>query len=165
MGYSLYANFYVNKELKFTVWFDELKSLNERRYSASLNCDEVECSIPVPEGLSEYNSYQWFDIHSFAKKSEELLKQMEESIIRKAELEKMTKSVEYFKLTSEQKDDILSEISYAEETIKDCQWGFSACEKMIGIISILKEGYYSVNGKELEYSNESRDVKVLVYSN
>lgn len=165
MGYSLYANFYVNEELKFSVWFDELKALNERRYSASLNCDEIECSIPIPKELSEYNSYQWFNLHSFAKKSEELSRQMEEAIIRKAELEKMTKSVEYFKLTSDQKDDILSEISYAEEDIKDCKYGISTCEKMIGIISILEEGYYSVNGKELEYSNEDRDVKVLVYSN
>ena len=101
MGYDIKARFYVDGKYKLSMFFNELKNLNETRYAANLDIKSVSCDIKTPEVEDHYAD--WYDINSFANK----VKELEEGIAKKytslLTKENIKNTVEYYRLSEEQK--------------------------------------------------------------
>lgn len=164
MGYDIKARFYVDGKYKFSMFFNELKNLNETRYAANLDIKSVSCDIKTPEVEDRYAD--WYDIRSFANKVEELEKEIAKKYASLLAKENIKNAVEYYRLSEEQKQTLEDDISALKEDIEYDIYAKSAAEKMIGFISVLEDGNIGENDEDDsgDYTFKRSDVKVFIYA-
>ena len=149
MGYDIKARFYVDGKYKLSMFFNELKNLNMTRYAANLDIKSVSC-----------------DISSFANKVEELEKEIAEKYTSLITKENIKNTVEYYRLSEEQKQTLEDDISELKEDIEYDIYSKSAAEKMIGFISVLEDGNIREDDEDDngDYTFKHSDVKVFIYA-
>ena len=116
MGYDIKARFYVDGKYKLSMFFNELKNLNMTRYAANLDIKSVSCDIKTPEVEDHYAD--WYDISSFANKVKELEKEITEKYTSLITKENIKNTVEYYRLSEEQKQTLEDDISELKEDIE-----------------------------------------------
>ena len=164
MGYDIKARFYVDGKYKFSMFFNELKNLNKTRYAANLDIKSVNCDIKTPEVEDRYAD--WYDINSFASKVEELEKEIAKKYTSLLTKENIKNTVEYYRLSEEQKQTLEDDISELKEDIEYDIYAKSAAEKMIGFISVLEDGNIGEDDEDDngDYTFKRSDVKVFIYA-
>ena len=164
MGYDIKARFYVGGKYKFSMFFNELKNLNKTRYAADLDIKSVNCDIKTPEVEDHYAD--WYDISSFASKVEELEKEIAKKYTSLLTKENIKNTVEYYRLSEEQKQTLEDDISELKEDIEYDIYAKSAAEKMIGFISGLEDGNIGEDDEDDngDYTFKRSDVKVFIYA-
>ena len=161
MGYDIKARFYVDGKYKFSMFFNELKNLNETRYAANLDIKSVSCDIKTPEVEDRYAD--WYDINSFANKVKELEEEIAKKYTSLLTKENIKNTLEYYRLSDEQKQTLEDDISELKEDIEYDIYAKSAAEKMIGFISVLEDGNISEDDEDDsgDYTFKRSDVKVF----
>ena len=164
MGYDIKARFYVDGKYKFSMFFNELKNLNETRYAANLDIKPVSCDIKTPEVEDHYAD--WYDISSFANKVKELEEEIAKKYTSLLTKENIKNTVEYYRLSEEQKQTLEDDISELKEDIEYDIYAKSTAEKMIGFISVLEDGNIGEDDEDDsgDYTFKRSDVKVFIYA-
>ena len=164
MGYDIKARFYVDGKYKLSMFFNELKNLNMTRYAANLDIKSVSCDIKTPEVEDRYAD--WYDISSFSNKVKELEKEIAEKYTSLITKENIKNTVEYYRLSEEQKHTLEDDISELKEDIECDIYAKSAAEKMIGFISVLEDGNIREDDEDDsgDYTFKRSDVKVFIYA-
>lgn len=162
MSYSLFCNFYVNNKFKLKICFDELKNINQTRYSSDLLCKPCNADIEIPEYVSG-SSAKFYDMNSFVNLRDTLQKNFEDAYKRKMEAIFQKKSLSYIYQFDSFKENLASIVDECEEVMNNCLYGISTCDKMIGFISVFENEQYSLKEDE-ETDYKKNDVKVLIWA-
>lgn len=164
MGYDIKARFYADGKYKFSMVLNELKNLNKTRYAADLDVKSVNCDIKTPEVEDRYAA--WYDINSFANKVEELENEIAQKYISIGVKENIKNTVDYYKLTDEQKQQLEDDISFLRGDIEYAVWARAAAERMIGFINALEEENIEEDNEDdsRDYVFKHSNVKVFIYA-
>ena len=171
MGYDIHFKLFKNGKLQFNACFNELKNVNQTRYSAHLDEEIVpcKCDLPTPSGTND-SFGEWYDLNSFANASEIYERKYREMLQEAAVKKAIKNSVEYYKLDAEQKQQLEDDIAYLEDDANDFAYKISTCQKMIGFISLYNDYLYTEgvdpeDESEVSFDyEESGDVKVYIFA-
>ena len=81
----------------------------------------------------------YYDYKDFTDLKEKLKTKYDGQIRRLIKLENIKDSVDYFKLSNEEKDDFLCTIDDLKEEINDIEWGIEACSYFMSIIDFYED--------------------------
>ena len=147
MSYSIIGDIYVDNNKVCSAYLDNLKILNRTRYSIDFD-KELQHT-----GDGEH----WYDINSFTSARNAYEKHYEKLIEKKTKLLLIKDSIDYYKLSENEKNDLLQDIEYVTEEAQEVLWKLLSCERMVGLCE-----HYSENIKEEEYT--IKNVKIYIYA-
>ena len=155
MSYSIVGKFFLNDKPVLTSDFSMLKSVNELRYSLTL--ENVE-PIPAPSKVEEYISKdekfehngQYFNAKSFEDALEYFKNKYEKVNSKFITTSNLKNSIEYYKLTDEQKGNFENDLAYDEEELEELEWKLYSLAQIIGVFRVIEDMY--VDG-EWNYSS------------
>lgn len=166
MGYDLRCKLftYDSKENKCHVisqgWINELKTLNRECYSSTLS-DIKECKFE--HDLSDVNTEDGeeqdgniYDVESFCNASKELEHKMDESIRKIIRFENLMTSIDYFKLTEEQRESFLETLETEKSLYNEYKDKNEVCNYLIGIMNYFAD-------EEMDETYGTRDSKVYLF--
>lgn len=88
--------------------------------------------------VTKTHNGNFYDINSFISKRKELEDKMKKLYYKKFEWENLKKSVEYLKLSNEEKENICSEYEYLDEDIEDIEYGLDSCNYFIHLFEYME---------------------------
>ena len=83
-----------------------------------------------------YGQGQFYDQNSFYSLEKDLKKKYKELIIKRYEWERMKTSLEYCKLSDEEKENVSSEFEYLDEDIQETEFQIIAINQFCGILEM-----------------------------
>lgn len=89
-----------------------------------------------------YNG-NFYDSSSFFRYADKVLERLKELIVDKANWEKTRKSLDYLKLSLEEKQNVDEEFQYIEEEIEETLSKYNAAISMAGVLEFYEKEYYT----------------------
>ena len=86
-----------------------------------------------------YGQGQFYDQNSFYSLEKDLKKKYKELIIKRYEWERMKTSLEYCKLSDEEKENVSSEFEYLDEDIQETEFQIIAINQFCGILEMYSD--------------------------
>lgn len=130
MGYSLIATFKAGDEQVFKCYADWLKILQSGRYTSFLGDIDFETTA---ENKTVYNKLAFKSAYENEKRFfQEKSKKLEK-------LNSMLESIEFYKLSEEQKQNVYDDIDCFQEAVKESDYKLAAFEKIVSLFDILQE--------------------------
>lgn len=112
--------------------------------------------IGVYKSCSEEKEGSVYDLESFCNASKELGHKMNESMRKIINFENLMTSLDYFKLTEEQRESFLETLENEKSFYNECKDKNEVCNYLIGIMN------YFAN-EEMDEKSETRDGKVYLF--
>lgn len=121
---------------------EEVKQYEQYRLDdATVLNDAVEhknntVAVYLIENVSRYDHNQgyFYNVDSFVSYRDKLLQKYKELLKSQFDFERLKSSLDYLKLSSEEKENVLSEFNYTEDDIQETEYKIDA---VVGIINIL----------------------------
>lgn len=98
-----------------------------------------------------YNGF--YNISSFENYREKISEEFNKLLIKKNDLQRVQSSIEYLKLSSEEKENVMSDVSSNEEALKDVDWQLRTVDYVIGIFELFGNEYETQNAVMYVYSS------------
>lgn len=139
MAWSIRCKFIrINKDTKemsvvSEAYIDRLKCLSERSYDIAFDFYPI-FDYNIPETICSEKGYV-FTSSEYNEGAQKYLKEYNEHEAAKNRLLSIRESVEYYKLTDEQKESLDNDICFHEEIGENCKTKLEACQFMISLIN------------------------------
>ena len=86
-----------------------------------------------------YGNINFYNVESFSKYRDKKLLEYQELLFKKKHFEDMQKTLDYCKLSSEEKENVLSETEWLEEELNDILWQIRSADCVIGAIELFND--------------------------
>lgn len=150
MSYSIIGKFYYKGVEDSTIYLDCLKTINNIRYAINFEYLETE---------KYNNSNKVYNLKDFSVARDKIFEKLTKEISEKTRLEFIKNSIEFYKLDDEQKQELIDDISYKEEDIKDLEYAYESVVKVIGMFHYVCNRIEEVSQCRLE-----EDITVEIYA-
>lgn len=155
MSWSMYVDIYVKKD---NIWsttdiqdkeFDLLKSLCEYRgsltsdiCSVSLDAEDLQALDKLQQSKQEDEfepSGAYYDVSSFVELKKEIVDQFKELIVKKDHFDKLRQSLEYLRLSPDEKQNVLDEEDSVVEELLNVESKLEALTSIIAVLDVYAE--------------------------
>lgn len=150
MSWGLTGHFYINGKEAFTAGLDRLKSISSR----SNDLDNVD-AIPKPDNIETSKDLTFYNYDSFSKALPIYKKEYKKISKRLKYIQSLEKSLEFFTLTCEQKEDVFDEEADFKEVKEDYYYKVFAVKYIINIFLFLEDVEF-----DDEYYHDQKDICV-----
>ena len=138
------AFFGVAVEQCHVLWkedYDKYINVIEQYKSSPLNSTTNDGFIYLGKREIKYETAHWYTLKNFEDAEAKFKKEYDNAVAELARLRSMKNSMDYYRLDENGRNDLLSDIGYAEEDAEEKEYALDAVRYMMNILDFYEDNY------------------------